>query len=257
MSFLLNLLRIVYRTVYGFLLYYLFPRKTIVLIPSVQRSGSTLLKALLAEAPDISHLPEVNLMHSRLNCFDFYYRAYRRSPKRIVVLKRPAGLSARQYLIPTHPGLRFIILYRDMEGWYLSMRKVFQETGQRELDRTMTDERLLDYWCRIYESLLDNKDLLSAPMKVLTYEELIHNPEEVTARLFNFVGSAKRGGVSSYQKPRDFEWAWGSDDAGEKINKLKVIESPPGRAPESWVRLVAGSKRYRDIQIRLDRLREV
>jgi hypothetical protein len=37
----------------------LFAPKSFVFIASAQRSGSTLLKALMAAAPDVSHLPEV------------------------------------------------------------------------------------------------------------------------------------------------------------------------------------------------------
>jgi hypothetical protein len=54
------------------------------------------------------------------------------------------------------------------------------------------------------------------------YEELVAHPVEQTARVFAFIGSARRSGVSSYRRPVDFEWAWGSDDGGQRLLSLNV-----------------------------------
>jgi len=69
-EFVINMVK----TVMGTVFFYIFPRKTIVLIVSSMRAGSTLLKALLAEAPDVSNLPEFNFnAYAKYNKFRFYF----------------------------------------------------------------------------------------------------------------------------------------------------------------------------------------
>ena len=62
--------------------YHVLPPKTVVLIMCSMRSGSTLLKALLAEADDVSHLPEVNYKEYSSNTYSFYSQAYFLSKKK-------------------------------------------------------------------------------------------------------------------------------------------------------------------------------
>ena len=56
----------------GFFLSHFRKRKKFVLLLSTMRSGSTLLKALLANAPDISHLPEVDWQQQADTLYSWY-----------------------------------------------------------------------------------------------------------------------------------------------------------------------------------------
>ena len=74
------------KTLIGFLLYFFYPRKKLVMIVSTMRSGTTLLKALMAEAEDVSNLPETKFTRST-NPYLTYYDFFRSSRKKIIVLK--------------------------------------------------------------------------------------------------------------------------------------------------------------------------
>ena len=65
-------------------------KKTLVLLIGSMRSGTTLLKALLAESPDVSHLPEIDYRkYRKYNKYRAYCEMYHLSKKRIIILKFP------------------------------------------------------------------------------------------------------------------------------------------------------------------------
>ncbi|VAW13011.1 hypothetical protein MNBD_BACTEROID05-1250 [hydrothermal vent metagenome] len=80
-------------TLEGFFSYYLLPRKNIIIILCPMRCGSTLLKALLGSAPDVSHLPETDYRSYWKNKYYFYASTCRLSKKRIIAFKQPFWLT--------------------------------------------------------------------------------------------------------------------------------------------------------------------
>jgi hypothetical protein len=204
-----------------FLLYLFLPKKTIVIILCCIRSGSTLLKALLAEAPDISHLPEIDYQDYYTNKYSFYRRVYFLSKKRIIVLKSPhwfKNATVRRF-IPDIRHIKIVILTRDVFDVVKSLRECFQVAKFKDLGK----EGFVNYWCDVYECILDSIKKTKKEVCVIRYEDLVSKPKEITSRLFSFVGSSKRDGVDCYHEPEDFKWKWGSDDGGDKIKHLKVV----------------------------------
>ncbi len=201
-------------TLRGLWLWHFRPRKTFVLLLSAMRSGSTLLKALLAEAPDIEQIPEVEFQ-VRGNRFYVYQRFYRLSPLPIVVLKHPANYSDfRTYPRLPRGEFKIIRLVRNPLDTLLSLRGM-----NPHLEVEKSDEELMDYWATTQENLAR---LQHPRMATVRYEDLIEQPKAVTARLFAFIGSQQREGVDHYHKPRNYEWQWRKDDGGEVIKSLRV-----------------------------------
>ena len=204
-------------------------RRTIVFILSTQRAGSTLLKALLAEAPDVSHLSEVKFArYRRLNRFRAYYQITRLAPQRIVVLKHPAGVTTRIY--PQTPLLprgryRYIVLIREPGATIASIRKRLQQI-RSEAGVQWDDLFLLEqYWCRIYEGLAQLAASDPASYRIVRYEQLVNDPLVSTAGLFRFLGSTQLEGVDRYHEG-DIHWRWGKDDGGPVIQSLQVVATP-------------------------------
>src|SRR3989338_798700 len=104
---------------FDLLAYRCLPPKTIVLVMSSARSGSTLLKALLGEARDISHLPEVDYSKFGTDSFYVYRKAYFLSKKRIIILKYP-GVATK--LSPALERIKIIVLVRDTYGVVQSLQ---------------------------------------------------------------------------------------------------------------------------------------
>jgi len=220
-------LQVYFETCLGFLIYIFLPRKKIILIASAMRSGSTLLKALLAEAPDVSNLPEINLSQISDNKFYFYYHVYRLSPKRIIVLKRPCPFGAKR-LYPSIPNIKMkmIILVRNPTDVVLSLEKRQMEIRRIKPAVLIRDRgALLQYWCYVYESLLNHKWFATQDQWWLRYEDLTDSPIEETKSLFRFIGSKQSQGVDRYHLPPNYLWRWGRDDGGEKMKRLIVQKS--------------------------------
>jgi len=222
------------------------PRKSIVLIASSRRAGSTLLKALLAEAPDISNLPEFNYnAYWRYPAWRFYFDAYRLAPERILVLKDPAHWADPIYpYVPPIHGTKVLVLIRNPVETVRSLarrrRELLESAGkQAPVD---LEEKLLDYWCWVYEQIehaIAYKGVLS---RVVKYEDLVREPAEVTRRLYEFVGSCRNNGAETYSRPRGFEWEWGRDDGGARIRSLRV-QAPGEAADELLMAKVRASTR--------------
>jgi hypothetical protein len=205
------------RQLFDLAFYALMPKKTIVIIFCTMRSGSTLLKALLAEADDVSHLPEVDFRSFGRNKYAFYRRAYRLSKKRIVVLKRPDWFNDKSSLreaVPDLKEIKLIFLFREVDGVVRSLQSLFGDNKPKQ--------ELIDYWVRTNEDLLANVSLTKRLYRSVHYEDLLKNPKRITKDLFSFIGSTKEDGVDNYRNPEHFEWEWGSDDGGRLIKSLKV-----------------------------------
>ncbi len=210
--------------------------RQIVCLASTMRSGSTLLKALLAEAPDISNLPEVNFQKYSRNpaaeqgILDL-------DPARIVLLKRPAWYTeCKNYpKLPQVPQLKVIVLVRDAYNTVESCRKMTFWKFQK-LASTLIDRRLAKgYWLSINRLLLNLHMNEQVDSHLIRYEDLVGNPIDETKSLFEFVGSTRVDGVDSYSAPDEFRWRWGRDDGSPNIRSLKV--QPPRNKPQSNRRL--------------------
>jgi len=200
-----------------FLVYYCLPPKTVVLIMSSQRSGSTLLKALLGEAQDISHLPEVDYTQYGNNSYYVYRKVYFLSKKRIIVLKYPGATTK---LVPALDRIKICILVRDAYGVVHSLQKRYKNTEHR--DRTQAE--WLNRWCRINQRILNSVRSMNIDFCYVRYEDILRNPRATTKKLFIFLGSEQTEGVERYHEPKDFGWKWGKDDASEKLKGLKVVQ---------------------------------
>ena len=214
-------IRVVWGTIEGCFFYLLHPKKTVVFIASAQRSGSTLLKALLAEAPDVSHLPEIPPTRYPSNRFSFYGRVCRLSPKQIIILKYPAPLYSQDYPPYYLDDMKYVILFRTPCCVVQSLMKIREFPWSQHPPHWNKDD-YFDYWIRTYEALLCKLPLDRKSTCFVSYENLTENPRDLTRRLFSFIGSVHQEGVESYTPPSTFSWTWGSDDVGDKINSLRV-----------------------------------
>ncbi len=202
--------------------------KTIGVLLSTMRSGSTLLKALLAQAPDISDLPETD--------FQLFADPAKRaeleglSDERILLLKRPGWFNdiGRYPRLPAHPDVRAIALIRDTYAFGLSARKMaFRHVPF--LQRSGWGNRFLveRYWRGVNQCLLDLSRQNEVPTLLVRYEDVLTDPIGQTAAMFKFLGSSQTEGVETYGRPESYSWQWGKDDGGAVIKSLKVQPQRP------------------------------
>jgi hypothetical protein len=200
--------------------------RQLVLIASTMRSGSTLLKALLAFAPDVSDLNEVNFQkyagaNPRLD------QMWELAPQRILVLKRPAWYHETK-TYPRLPGLanrRVILLVRDVYPTVESLRRMslgwLAGASRQRLDRWLAQA----YWKPVTERLLALSRQSPEQMRLVRYEDLVERPQQKTLELFRFIGSVQSVGTDTYSVPARGRWRWGIDDNSPKIRSLRV--QPP------------------------------
>ncbi len=205
--------------------------KTAVFILSTMRSGSTLLKALLAEAPDVSNLPEVDFQKLRRR--DVRQKLSELAPEPIVVLKRPAWFhEASSYpKLPPVGNRKFIVLTRDVHHNVASIRKMVFRTWASHIPDWVDHWFGEGYWARVYRLLHNRFEDGDPNVTWLRYEDLVAEPIRETKRLFDFMGSRQEHGIDSYSPPDGYEWKWGSDDGGPKIQSLRV-QPPKPHTPE-------------------------
>lgn len=226
-------------------------QKTYVFILSTMRSGSTLLKALLGEASDVSNIPEFNF--HKIKEAKHIRELHRLSEEPILVLKKPAWFYEAYYYpkIPRVKNWRIIVLTRDVHHVVDSLRRM--SFGKLEpyfpgfIDHWFANE----YWSRVYRRIHRKfgPQRNNPQVAWVRYEDLIRNPIEETQRLYQFIGSDKMDGTESYGEPKDYEWRWGSDDGGPTIQTLKV--QPPGPLSEkkrSILERVTRNSRVTDIR---------
>lgn len=222
--------------------------KSYVFILSTMRSGSTLLKALLAEAPDISHIPEFNF--HKIREARHLRKLHQLSDKPILVLKKPAWFNEVHYY-PRVPGLKrskIIVLVRDVHHVVKSVKKMSLPRFESLAPGWVDDWIASSYWARVYRRLYSKFGPHQNHPHVIwvRYEDLISDPVQVTQQLFQFVGSAQEDGVSAYSTPQHFEWKWGKDDGGSTIQTLKV--QPPGPESHQKRQLLQRMRRIRRVQ---------
>ncbi|MDQ8186390.1 sulfotransferase [Pelagicoccus sp. SDUM812002] len=215
--------------------------RTIAIELSTMRSGSTLLKALMSAAPDISSLPEVNF--TKYQSTDALQKIHALCEERIIVLKRPSWFNdaSRYPKLPAVPNTRQLILTRDVHTNVASLRKMVFRKLEPYLPKGPIDRWLANYWSKSYDSLLSRFPDDGPENFWVPYEDLVRDPIQWTEKIFAFLGSERTEGVDSYPPPKDFEWKWGSDDGGDKIKSLKVQPNP---IPQSSLDILA---RVRDI----------
>lgn len=230
------------------------------------RSGSTLLKALLGQAPDIAHLPEYNFQRYHRHPFRWYHHAARQSTKPILLFKQPAPVRECT-LYPQLPNpaalprarFYYLILVRDPAATIASLLNMHHD---QQLLTDLTPADWLAYWGTTYTSILNTLDwrgmcprtpqpdrqtnpsietnpsfdthlgtagTLYPPVKIVWYEDIITNPITTTRNLFTWLGSTQQEGTATYTPPDGTGWRWGKDDAGEKIHTATV--QPPTTPP--------------------------
>lgn len=190
------------------------------------RSGSTLLKALLAFAPDVSDLNEVNFQkfaghNPRLD------RMWGLAPQRILALKRPAWYHETG-CYPRLPGIadrRVILLVRDAYPTVESLRRMTLGPLAGRARPLLDSWLAKSYWRRVNERLLALSRKAPQETRLVRYEDLAARPQEVTLDLFRFIGSVQSVGTDTYSAPARRGWRWGIDDNSPKLRSLKV-QSP-------------------------------
>lgn len=199
-------------------------RRTVVTIVSTMRSGSTLLKALLAEADDISSLPEVNFQKYAGQDARALIESLDDAP--IIVLKRPAWYheTSTYPRLPNVEPLKMIALVRDAYETVTSLKKMTFRRAHRMVGN-LADRFLLSYWCKVVSTIADLSERTSAPL--VRYEDLVANPVTVTRGLFQYLESERIEGTDQYSAPSSYEWKWGKDDGGPRIRELRVLPPVP------------------------------
>ena len=196
--------------------------KTIALEMSTMRSGSTLLKALMAAAPDISSLPETDFQ--KYQSPDAAARIAALSEERIIVLKRPSWFNEtkRYPRLPNVTSAKRLVLARDVHTNVASLRKMAFRKVEPFVPKRVDNWLANTYWARTYENLLDRFPDDGNTNFWIRYEDLVNEPVAWTEKLFKFLGSEQTEGVDSYPPPSGYDWKWGSDDGSDKIKSLKV-----------------------------------
>lgn len=215
-------------------------KKTTVLILSTMRSGSTLLKSLLAVAPDVSDLPEVNFQQCKTR--KDWKQIQKRSDTPILVLKYPAWFkgAAAYPKIPRFVQAKKIVLVRDVYETVRSLQKMLTRPDAVKLEDSSAEFLATSYWKTVTENLLAKRN--DPDTLLIRYEDLTADPIAQTARIFRFIGSAQPSGIDHYNPP-EHGWSWKQDDGGETIRMLHVL--PPkkqDRSDESLMNIIRTSE---------------
>lgn len=197
--------------------------KTIAVIASTMRSGSTLLKALLGEAADISHLPEVNFQRyvGKPNAAEEIGKL---SPLPIVLLKKPAWyFEVSSYpTLPDVENLKVIVLVRDCYETVRSLRRMTFGPLAGMMAAFSNGYFVKNYWAGVTANLLAISQKLGKQAHLIRYEDVLAQPIENTKAIYEFLGSSETDGIDSYSPPKKFRWSWGTDDASDRIRSLQV-----------------------------------
>lgn len=184
------------------------------------RAGSTLLKALLANSPEVSHLPEVDFQTMTPKKLR---KLYQQEKKKILVLKRPANFFNSLWYpkIPKIKNTKKIVLVRDAHDVVKSLQRMCLIKQPGMIGNWIGKQFALRYWHFVYNRLVNNPALQDENTIWIKYEELVAHPKEVTKKLFHFIGASKKEGIDTYAKPRH-TWSWWKDDGGPVIWQKKV-----------------------------------
>lgn len=229
----------------GVVCYHLKARKKVVLIISPVRSGSTLLKALLANSADVSHIDEFNFQSAARSRYVSYWRIWRLSPRPILVLKKPAWFGEAD-TYPRLPKYRHqaILLYRDPLGTILSIKNRMKVARYYP---ALTNEQLLDYWCRIFENACAVLHPRASDVRLVRYNDLVSDPVASQQRLFAWMGTSRYEARATYKTPDSGEWSWQRDDGGDTI-KTGVVHKPRHLSDPILESLIARSARVTAIE---------
>jgi hypothetical protein len=234
----------------GFVRYHFTAVKRAILIVSPIRSGSTLLKALLANSEDVSHIDEVNFQLKSRSRYISYSRVARLSERPILVLKWPAWFAevATYPRLPKYPH-QAILLYREPLATTLSIKRRMATAPHYP---SLTDEQLLDYWCQVYENACSKLGPDTSQVMLVRYGDLVSDPVGCQHRLFSWIGTSRYEAKATYGTPESGDWAWQKDDAGSTI-KSGVVR-PASRASDPQLEeLIARSARVSAIEATLTR----
>lgn len=201
------------------------------------RSGSTLLKALIATRPDASNLPEI----------PFCRIAEIESEKEILVIKKPAYYTDLDY--PELPPVKskIIILIRDPYDTVISLKNMNDIMNKKNANVLNNERFLISYWYMVYKNIFNKFSFTAKNILLVKYEEIVNNPIEISKKIFEFIGSIDSNGIDSYEKPRDFKWVWGNDDGGEIIRTLKVQKIERQRTNFELLKFINSNQDLRDI----------
>lgn len=225
---------------YGFFAYHCMPRKRIIVIQSLMRSGSTLLKALIANSPDVSHLneakglclpgPETHALRL-LNRYLYYGSVHALSRRRVLVLKTPIPFDGRASPVPPSLDARIIILLRHPGPIFHSCKKM-----SHELRMSRSEREIRTYVRHAGRELVGLTRLPGRRPLVISYEELVSRTTETMSQVFDFIG-VEAAHTDTYSMP-DSGWRWNRDDGGERIRTLRVrAEAGPVYAPDELLAL--------------------
>lgn len=233
-------------TLQGMALYHGRPRRRIACLLSPMRSGSTLLKSLLGQAPDVSHFPEYPFYRlGSCNRYEAYRTVRALGPEPILLLKHPREPSRRRYPhLPKLP-LKLILLARDAPAVVRSLTRLY--ASQRP-----DTGALLHYWLETWQKIFDAAaERPAADVRLVHYEQLVEQPVTVTAALFEFLGSARVQGLDSYAPAPGHDWRWGQDDASDKIRSRRVQPTRPAAPDAGLLEAMAAVPGLEDMRRRL------
>ena len=122
---------------------------SLVVIASTMRSGSTLLKALLAEAEDVLSLPETNFQNPRIVGRVIEQHVANDPP--IKLLKKPCWYQETKSYprLPVEPGTKTVALVRDVYDTVVSLRKMTFRWFAPAFAPMVTSWLGRSYWTRV------------------------------------------------------------------------------------------------------------
>ena len=210
--------------------------KNYCLIISSMRSGSTLLKALIATRPDCSDLPETAFQN--LDVIE--------SDKRIIVLKKPAGYDEFSYPKIDSIDAKKIVLIRNPYDTVCSLMNmnVIRNQANSVFNNNLY---LIAYWHMVYSNVIKKQILKGNNTLLVRYEELVENPIEESARVFRFIGTDFKEGTESYSAPVNYNWTWRKDDGGDVIKTLKVRKPPIKQLNNNLLAFIESSPEIRSV----------
>lgn len=221
--------------------------KEIVFLLSSMRSGSTLLKALLAEADNISNLPEIYFYkYVSSSLFFNLIKDNNIDNSEILLLKHPSQYhDYKSYPILPNVNGKIIILYRNPVDSIVSLHKMNVAVGIEK-----SQEELIKYWYKTYFNLYKIYKNRDYNCFLVSYEDLVQKPEFITRKIFEFIGINDVLGVKGYSKPKNYSWEWGSDDGGETIDSLKVKNNKRkhGIEYDELIKAIKSNVMIKDIQ---------
>lgn len=215
---------------------------------SAQRSGSTLLKALLAVAPDVSHLSEVPFhRYGRFNSWQLKSLA----DERILVLKKPSWPDEHDYpSIPPVGDHRIIVLIRHPYETLVSTGKMYESLEPDFWSRWSYESMLYDYWLPTYERMIA-RGVPDLPNSfTVRYEDLTAHPKQETRRLFEFIQSSRIDGTETYERLSK-GWAYKQDDGSPVIKSLKVQSRATQRTNRELLEMIEAEPRVTAVLSRL------